>query len=111
MTDGCFPVEEHFLMARSPHFVFITAFVLVLWSCATNQRTDREGVPSQPSQVQNFEKMDDHYEIPPSRDTVPAVMQAKLGHAQAILEAIAMADFAQAETNAMALKRISEGGD
>jgi len=57
------------------------------------------------------EQMDDQYEAPPPRDTVPKVMQAKLAHAQAVLEGIALADYAQIETNALALKRISQGGD
>ena len=57
------------------------------------------------------ERMDDQFETPPPRDTVPKVMQAKLAHAQAVLEGLALADFAQIESNAMALKRISQGGD
>ena len=49
---------------------------------------------------------------PPRRaTTVPAVMRAKLAHAQAILEGIALGDYAEVETNAMALKRISQGAD
>jgi hypothetical protein len=55
--------------------------------------------------------MDDGFEVPPPRDTVPAVMRAKLFHAQAVLEAIVLAQYAQAESNAMALKRISQSGD
>jgi cytochrome c556 len=38
-------------------------------------------------------------------------MQAKLAHAQAVLEGLALVDYAQIDTNAMALKRISLGGD
>ncbi len=38
-------------------------------------------------------------------------MRSKLAHSQAILEGLAMGDMAQIETNALALKRISQGGE
>jgi hypothetical protein len=55
--------------------------------------------------------MDDQFEVPPPRDTVPAVMRAKLAHAQATLEGIALANFPQVESNALALKEISQGAE
>jgi hypothetical protein len=55
--------------------------------------------------------MDGDDESPPPRDTISKVMQAKLAHAQAILEGLAFADYARIETNATALKRISRDGD
>ena len=53
----------------------------------------------------------DKYETPEPHNTMPAVMQAKLAHSQAILEGIAMADYRQVEVNANALHEISLTAD
>jgi hypothetical protein len=53
----------------------------------------------------------DHDDVPPPRDTVSKVMQAKLAHSQAVLEGLALADYAQIESNALALKGISQGSE
>jgi cytochrome c556 len=42
---------------------------------------------------------------------MPSVMQAKLAHAQAVLEGLALADFRQIEVNAAALIDISQHAD
>jgi hypothetical protein len=55
--------------------------------------------------------MKDGDEAAPPRDTNAKVMQAKLAHAQAILEGLALADCGQIEKNAAALKVISLGSD
>ncbi|MCI0675845.1 MAG: hypothetical protein L0Y42_08740 [Phycisphaerales bacterium] len=94
-------------MARFLHVCFTTAAAVMLISCAQNRnQTAGAGDTQRP-----VEPMDDQYEVPPPRDTVPEVMQAKLANAQAVLEGLALADYAQIETNALALKRISQGGD
>jgi hypothetical protein len=57
------------------------------------------------------EPANDAFEQPLPRTTVPSVMQAKLAHAQALLEGITKADFPLVERNALALKEISQGAD
>ena len=97
---------------RFIHSITIIASAAMLVSCAqTGGRTTAAGDAQHPSEGQNEATMNDQYEAPPPRDTVPKVMHAKLAHAQAVLEGIALADYAQIESNAMALKRISQGGD
>jgi hypothetical protein len=93
-------------MPRLIHTCFVAAAAAVLASCAPGNRSadTAQGPPAK-------ERMDDQYEVPLPRDTVPKVMQAKLAHAQAVLEGVVLADFAQIETNALALKQISRGGD
>jgi hypothetical protein len=54
---------------------------------------------------------DDRYESPQPRNTISEVMQAKLAHAQAVLEGLALSDYTQVESNALALKRISQGAE
>jgi len=93
-------------MPRLIHACFIAATAAMLISCTNRSRS--AGATQTPNAK---EQMDDQYEVPPRRDTVPKVMQAKLAHAQAVLEGIALADYAQIETNALDLKRISLGGD
>ena len=39
------------------------------------------------------------------------VMQSKLVHAQALLDGLVVSDYTKIEGNALALKRISEGGE
>jgi hypothetical protein len=78
-------------------------------SCAKD-RTARASDPPRAAEPPR-EIMDDQYEVPPPRDTMSKVMAAKLANAQAILEGVALADYSQIETNALALKRISQGGD
>jgi hypothetical protein len=97
---------------RPIHSVTIIAGAAMLFSCAhSGTPSVAAGGAQRPSASQNESMMNDQYEAPQPRDTVPKVMQAKLAHAQAVLEGIAMADYAQIESNAMALKRISQGGD
>lgn len=83
----------------------VFASTMLLLSCAHDRSAKTDNTP------RAVERMDDQYEVSPPRDTVPKVMQAKLAHAQAVLEGIALADYAQIETNALDLKRISQGGD
>ncbi len=84
------------------HACFVTATAALLISCAPRIRSAGAEQTGQPR-----ERMDDQYEVPPPRDTVPKVMQAKLAHAQAILEGLALADYSQIGGNASALKSIS----
>jgi len=95
------------MMPRISKAIVPLASVLALISCAhdANRRETQAPAP------RVVEPMDDQYEAPPPRDTVPKVMQAKLAHAQAVLEGLALADCDQVQSNAMALKTISQGGD
>ena len=88
--------------------VLIVAISGMLASCAHKRTQSASAGDAQPS---SESMMTDQYEAPQPRDTVPKVMRAKLAHSQAVLEGIALADYAQIESNAMALKRISQGGD
>jgi hypothetical protein len=72
---------------------------------------ERNRTTSKAAEVRPIEPMDEQFEAPSPRDTVPEVMQAKLAHAQAVLEGIVQANYVQIEGNAAALKRISQGGD
>ena len=91
--------------------IFLTSTTsLSFVSCTVDRGLDAES-PRSASAPPAAETMDDEFEAPPPRNTVHEVMHAKLAHAQAILEAIALADFAQSEANARALKRISEGAE
>jgi hypothetical protein len=89
-------------MPRLIHAGLIAAAAVVLLTCAHPSRTSDTEQTRHPR-----ERMDDQYEVPPPRDTVPKVMQAKLAHAQAILEGLALADYSQIEVNASTLKSIS----
>ena len=89
--------------------MFGISSALILSSCATTRRPNAE--PARSDTTPQREIIDEHFESPPPRDTVSKVMHAKLAHAQAILEGMALGDYAITESNAMALKRISEGGD
>ena len=91
--------------------VLVICFSLALLACANQPKSqsDRSSSNTVPRPAETM--IDDQYEVPPPRDSVPAVMQAKLAHAQAILEGIALADYALIESNALAIKRISQGGD
>jgi hypothetical protein len=86
-------------------FIMIMAGALAAASCAS--KGDRSAATTRPAESMT----DDAYEVPPPRDSVSRVMQAKLAHAQALLEGIALGEFAQVENNALALKRISQGGE
>ena len=98
-------------MPRSLTVLLVVAVSLVLWACAANRKSDGAAIETASTATPAAEMMDDQFEVPPPRDTVPEVMHAKLAHAQAVLEAIALANYSQAESNALALKRISQGGD
>ena len=84
----------------SPFVLCIAA--LMMASCASKAReqdvasSPREAMPTEPSA-----------ETMPPRRSMPDVMQAKLAHAQAILEGMALGDFPQIEVNASDLQRIS----
>lgn len=54
---------------------------------------------------------DDMHESAPRRDSMPAVMQAKLAHSQAVLEGLATSNFRQIELNAGDLQEISQRAD
>ena len=86
------------------------AAAIILVSCATDHKRDAHSASSA-TVAHESEIMDDQYETSPPRETVSDVMQAKLAHTQAVLEGLALADYEQVETNARALKRISQGGD
>jgi hypothetical protein len=96
-------------MKRIAISMFGISGALILFSCETARNPN--GEPTQSGAIPTMEVMDEHFESPPPRDTVSKVMHAKLAHAQAILEAMALADYAMAESNTRALKRISQGGD
>jgi hypothetical protein len=88
------------------------ALVLAALGCAQNQlQHPTADIPAASSRTDAKEQMDGLYEAPPPRNSVATVMQAKLAHAQAVLEGIALANFSQIEANAQSLKRISESGD
>jgi hypothetical protein len=101
-------------MPRLPHLLLIIAVAFALLSCSSARKSKPAAGTDQPSEPRahtHGEIIDDTFETPPPRTTVSAVMEAKLAHAQAVLEAISLADYAMVESNAMALKRISQGGD
>jgi hypothetical protein len=56
-------------------------------------------------------EVDDEYHVIPSRETMPEVMRAKLAHAQALMEALAMGSFPHISANASALVEISQRAD
>ena len=82
---------------------------LLLWACASSHPVDSQ--PKRSAGASGQEMTDDSYEAPPPRRTVPAAMQAKLAHAQAVLEGLVMADYGQVESNALDLRQISERAD
>jgi hypothetical protein len=96
-------------MPRSSVIILLAASSLAVWACAPKSAKLDE--PSQSGAGVSKEAMDDQYEAPPPRDTLSKVMRAKLAHAQAILEGLALSDYAMIESNALAIKRISQGGD
>lgn len=82
-------------------FVFLIA-TLMLSSCASKPREQRvDAPPIEPSSGEP------PVEATTPRRTMSDVMQAKLAHAQAILEGMALGDFPQIEVNAADLHRIS----
>ena len=91
----------------------LSALVLTLPVAAMQHGCSTSGTTTNSPQVSpsNREVMADDFESPPPHTTVSEVMRAKLAHAQAILEGLALNDTAQVEANAVALKRISQGGD
>ncbi len=95
--------------ARVLNVTTLACFVLLL-GCNHN-REHGASTTAPAATARMIEPGDDQYEVPVPRDSVSKVMQAKLAHAQAVLEGLALSDFNQIEGNAKALKRISEGGD
>lgn len=79
--------------------------LLTLAGCASDAK------PRSTSTTAENGPSSDQYETPGPRDSMSAVMQAKLAHSQAILEGIALADFHQVEANADALHQISLSAD
>ena len=95
-------------MPRLRMMILSVAAGVAAVSCASSHSAKTSQTGSNTGDKEHF---DEQFETPPPRDSVPEVMQAKLAHSQAVLEGLVLADFAQVETNAMALQRISEGSD
>jgi len=75
--------------------------------CTSDMKSD-SGTNSGSAEKQSApDRVDDEYHVITRKDTVGGVMQAKLAHAQAILEGITLADYQQVELNAADLQRIS----
>ena len=84
-------------------------FVLACAGCS--QPRNQANAAMDETDARTVEPMDDQFETAPPRDTVSKVMQAKLAHAQAVLEGLALADYAQIQSNALALKRRASASD
>ena len=100
-------------MSRAIAVVLLAAASSMPLACASDHQAARTKPSDAPKAASTppTEKMTDDDESPPPRTTVSQVMRSKLAHAQAILEGLSLGNFAQVETNAMSLKRISQGGE
>lgn len=78
---------------------FATPLLLIIASASISCQSEKRAPPL---------AVDEEYHTQPPRDTMPNIMQAKLAHAQALLEGLALADFGQIERNAFALVQISQ---
>ena len=81
--------------------------VLLAASCSDGRRA---AVPAEALSAGEY-MVDDYYEVPLPRQDIAGVMQAKLAHAQVMLEGLALGNYREIEANAVALKRISQGAE
>lgn len=89
--------------------IIAACLTLTLLTACTQRTHDHDADAG--DAAMNKEMMHSDTDILPDRDSVSKVMQAKLAHAQAVLEGIVLADYAQIESNAVALKQISQSGE
>lgn len=93
-------------MQRINHLSFSVLTCLLtclLASCAGSQANDSSAQASSLKAASAFDT--------PPQATMSGVMQSKLVHSQALLDGLVVSDYTKIEGNALALKRISEGGE